>query len=189
MAILPHTLEAYGVTLHRWQPDDAALLHQAVTESVDHLRPWMDWIAQEPQTVAQRKAMLDDWEREWRAGGDAAYAILVEHGRVAGGCGLHHRRGPPTLEVGYWTHPAFLRRGIATAAARLLTDAAFDLPGVEFVEIHHDRANVRSRGVPARLGFEAVGERPDRRVAPAEIGIDCTWRIARTAWLSRDPAG
>jgi RimJ/RimL family protein N-acetyltransferase len=76
-----------------------------------------------------------------------------------------------------------VRRGIATAAARLLTDTAFALPGVEYVEIHHDRANAASRAVPRRLGYELVGERPDPREAPAEVGIDCTWRIARAAWI------
>jgi ribosomal-protein-serine acetyltransferase len=179
---LPEQLEGHGVSLRRWRPDDAALLHRAVVESVEHLRPWMDWVSQEPLSVGERRTMLESWERDWQAGGDVGYAILVEPRTVAGGCGLHHRRGPGTLEIGYWTHPSFLRRGIATAAARLLTDAAFAIPGIERVEIHHDRANLRSRGVPEGLGYELVGEAPDRPAAPAEVGIDCTWRMTREAW-------
>jgi ribosomal-protein-serine acetyltransferase len=183
-AILPEHLEGYGVTLRRWRPDDVGLLHRAVDESREHLRPWMDWVAQEPLSVEQRHAMLRRWEEDWRGGGDVIYGTVIGEARVAGGCGLHHRCGPGVLEIGYWTHPAHLRRGIATAAARLLTDAAFALPDIEFVEIHHDRANTASRGVPRRLGYELVGERPDARAAPAEVGIDCTWRIEREAWAA-----
>jgi RimJ/RimL family protein N-acetyltransferase len=97
---------------------------------------------------------------------------------------LHRRLGPGALEIGYWTHPKFLRRGIASAAARLLTDAAFALPAIEYVEIHHDKANLASRGVPERLGYEFIGERPDATAAPAELGVDCTWRMSRERWLT-----
>lgn len=183
--ILPEQLEGDGVILRRWQPGDAPLLHDAVTESLEHLRPWMDWVSQEPLTVEQRRSMIEGWEREWRLGGDILYGLFVG-GEAVGGCGLHHRRGPSALEIGYWVRPGFLRRGIATAAARLLTDAAFSLPGIEVVEIHHDKANVPSRGVPAALGYEFVGETPDERAAPAEVGIDCAWRMTREAWRRTD---
>jgi RimJ/RimL family protein N-acetyltransferase len=182
VVLLPEHLEGYGLTLRRWRPDDADLLHHAVVESTDHLRPWMDWISQEPRTVEERRQMLIRWEQDWLAGGDAAYGVFVDGGAMAGGCGLHHRGGPGALEIGYWLHPSFLGRGIMTAAARLLTDAAFDIPGIERVEIHHDKANTASRGVPQRLGYELVGERADPRAAPAEIGIDCLWRITRNGW-------
>jgi RimJ/RimL family protein N-acetyltransferase len=185
--VLPEDLEGYGVAVRRWRPEEAELLHRAVVESVEHLRPWMGWIAAEPQTVEERRTMLEQWEREWRAGGDIGYGIRLPDGTVCGGCGLHHRRGPNTLEIGYWIHPAFLRRGLATAAARLLTDAAFTVPCVRHVEIHHDRANVASRGVPRSLGYAFVGERPDEVAAPAEVGVDCCWRMSREDW-ARSPA-
>jgi ribosomal-protein-serine acetyltransferase len=179
--ILPERLEGYGVALRRWRADDVPRLHQAVLASLEHLRPWMDWIAHEPLSVDERRRLAENWELDWRAGGDVIYGVFVND-EVAGGCGLHRRRGSGALEIGYWTHPAFLRRGIATAAARLLTDAAFTVPGIEVVEIHHDQANRRSRGVPRRLGYAFIGETPDERVAPGEVGIDCAWRMTREAW-------
>lgn len=127
--MLPAKLEGYGLILRRWRPDDAELLHRAVVESTEHLRPWMDWIGQEPLTVQQRRRQLIRWQQDWLGGGDAMYGIFVaEDHAVAGGCGLHRRRGPRSLEIGYWLHPAFLGRGIMTAAARLLTDTAFATP-------------------------------------------------------------
>jgi RimJ/RimL family protein N-acetyltransferase len=53
------------------------------------------------------------------------------------------------------------------------------------VEIHHDKANVASAGVPRRLGYTYVSEQPDEPTAPGEIGIDCTWRVTRSDWLAR----
>ena len=59
------------------------------------------------------------------------------------------------------------------------SDAAFAMPDITHVEIHHDKANVRSARVPAKLGFTLVREVLDEIQAPGEIGISCEWRIDR----------
>jgi ribosomal-protein-serine acetyltransferase len=179
--------ERIGILLRRWRVSDAEAQHRAVVESAEHLRPWMAWMAREPQPLEQRRAMLAEWERQWADGGDAAYGVFVD-GRVAGSCGLHRRLGPQALEIGYWIHVDFVRRGLATSAARLLTDAAFAVPGIESVEIHHDKANVASQGVPRGLGYRLVGEREDGKFAPAELGVELIWRIERAAWRALSPA-
>lgn len=171
-----------NLALRPWSPADAPALSAAVAESLEHLRPWMEWIAGEPQTLAQRRAWIVQCERDRAAGGALVLGTFLD-GAVAGGCGLHRRIGDGGLEIGYWTHSAFLRRGVATAASRLLTTAAFTIPGISFVEIHHDKANVASGGVPRKLGFELVGEAPDTPTAPGEIGIECRWRMRRAVWL------
>ena len=111
-------------------------------------------------------------------GGDSVLGLFVD-GAVAGSFGLHRRRGPETLEIGYWVHVDHLRQGLATRAAGLLSEAALSVPGITRVEIHHDKANTASAGVPRKLGYQLVGERPDRPEAPGEIGIDCVWRLGR----------
>jgi ribosomal-protein-serine acetyltransferase len=141
----------------------------------------MGWVAQEPMSAAGRREWVLESEREWASRGDVFLGIFVG-GEPAGACGLHRRLGPGGLEIGYWVHPGFLRRGVATGAARLLTDAAFTVPGVAVVEIHHDRANVASRGVPRALGYEFVGEFPDEPEAPGEVGVECRWRMERERW-------
>ena len=182
---LPERLVATGgLVLRRWIPDDAALVARAVEESLEHLRPWMSWVAQEPLSLARRTALIEEWERGWAQGGDVVMGVFLR-GRVAGGCGLHHGIGHDGLELGYWTHARFLRRGIATAAAALLTDAAFALPGITHVEIHHDKANRASAGVPRRLCYQLIGEVPDEPEAPAEIGMECQWRLTKQEWARR----
>ena len=181
---LPDEVVSPRLRLRRWRPEDAPLLAAAVTASLDHLRPWMGWVAREPLTVEQRAEMLASREGEWAAGGDAMYGVFRGH-EVVGGCGLHHRIGPGGLEIGYWIHVDHVRRGYATELTRALTSAAFELPGIERVEIHHDKANAASGAVPRALGYERGPERPDEVEAPAEVGVDCTWTMTRSRWSRR----
>lgn len=125
--------------------------------------------------------MIDRWASEWAAGGDCLYGIFVD-GAAAGSCGLHRRLGDDGLEIGYWLRTGFTGRGIATRAARLLTSAAFTVEQIELVEIHHDKANLRSAGVPRRLGFALIGEFEDEVQAPRESGVECRWRMTRERW-------
>src|SRR5947199_713703 len=41
MLRLPERIEDERIVLRRWRVSDAALLQQAVEESMEHLRPWM----------------------------------------------------------------------------------------------------------------------------------------------------
>jgi RimJ/RimL family protein N-acetyltransferase len=181
-ALLPERLNGPdGLLLRRWQLRDADILAAAVAESIEHLRPWMGWVEREPMTVEQRRSWLTEREREWAEGGDVNLAVFVKD-RVAGACGLHRRIAADGLEIGYWTHPAFTRRGLATTASALLTEASFLVPGITHVEIHHDKANRASAAVPRKLGYRFVRELPDEIEAPAEIGIDCVWRMDADRW-------
>ena len=71
--------------------------------------------------------------------------------------------------------------------AKALAVAAFTLPGITHVEIHHDKANRASAGVPRKLGFEWLREDRDEPAAPGELGIEWRWRMDRGRW--RRPAG
>ena len=58
---------------------------------------------------------------------------------------MHDDVGPGALEIGYWCHIEYAGRGIITRSAVRLTDIAFEpSPGIERVEIHCDKANIRS---------------------------------------------
>jgi ribosomal-protein-serine acetyltransferase len=186
--VLPGRIEGVGgLLLRRWVVADAEALSRAVSESIAHLRPWMAWIREEPVPIERRRAQIEEWEREWRRGGDVVLGVFL-NAEIAGGCGFHRRIAPDGLELGYWIHPAFVRKGLATRVALLLTDAALRLPGVSHVEIHHDKANVASAGVARKLGFEFVGEEPETPEAPAEVGTEWRWRMEERAWAKRRAA-
>jgi ribosomal-protein-serine acetyltransferase len=184
---LPETMPAPRLTLRRWEADDAQALGTAVTENIEHLRPWMPWIAAEPQTLSDRIALIDQWHTEWERGGDVVIGAFLE-GAVVGSAGLHRRRGPRVLEIGYWVHGDHLRHGFATEIAFALTTAAFTVPDIDRVEIHHDKANIASSGIPRVLGFTFADESPNAALAPGEIGVDCRWIMQRQPWTDRATA-
>jgi ribosomal-protein-serine acetyltransferase len=176
------------VTVRRWRTSDAEALCEAVCEGLATLLPWMAWAHKPLFTATERRLEISHAEKTWAGGGEWRYGIFVGD-TVAGSCGLHRRVGPAGLEIGYWLVPQFMERGIVTMAASWLTDAAFTLPVVEFVEIHHDRANTRSGAVPERLGYRLVASVPEPVKAPSEVGIECQWRVTRAEWESRGDRG
>jgi RimJ/RimL family protein N-acetyltransferase len=171
-------IDADAVVLERWRAGDAAALLTAVSESVDHLRPWMAWAAA-PPTLASSDGFIVRSTEGFDAGTEFTYAIR-EPGRPAilGGCGLHGRRRAGVLEIGYWVHVAHTRRGLATAAAGALARSALALPHIARVEIHCDAANAASAGVARRLGFrlDRVDDDDDVRT-PAQTGRSMIWAL------------
>lgn len=165
----PEEIDLGDIVLRRWRQTDAAALTSAIAESVEHLRVWLPWA--ERVTVSERRAHLAGWEREWETGGDLVWGIFAGSA-VAGSCGLHRRVGPGGFEIGYWVHAAHTRRGYATAAVVALTSVAVAQPGITFVEIHHDRANLASGAVPRKLGFELIGEARVEPRTEAQSGVN-----------------
>ncbi|MFF4649566.1 GNAT family N-acetyltransferase [Streptomyces sp. NPDC001380] len=175
----PETIASGPVVLRRRRAADAAAVDRLVTESLDHLLPWMPWAAHHDAAAAT--AYTADCERHWESGEAYDYAITCD-GQDVGNGSLMRRIGPGGLEIGYWLHPAWTGRGLATAAARALVEAAFALPGTERVEIHHDAANHASGAVARRAGLTEAERRPaapDAPQAPGECGIDVVWRTTR----------
>ena len=177
-------IDAPPLVLRPWRLDDVDAMAQAIAESLEHLRPWMPWVAFEPLSRDDRAALVTTFQERWDAGEDFGYGMFVD-GQPVGGCGLHRRLGEGALEIGYWVHVACVGRGFATIATAGLVDAAFALPEIERVEIHHDKANESSRRVPEKLGFVLVEEVPDPKQAPGDIGIECRWRVRRDEWAAR----
>ena len=169
-------IERGPVTLRRWQLDDVDALFGVVTESVGHLRPWAPWAADYSRETAEE--YLAGSVKRWDEGTEYNYAITTQ-GALAGNIGLMARIGPGGLEIGYWVHRAYTRRGLVTTAAAALVEQAFRLPGVDRVEIVHDELNVASSGVPRKLGFTEVERRPLAEPSPGGSGVGVVWRLTR----------
>jgi RimJ/RimL family protein N-acetyltransferase len=175
------------IVLRRWRLADAPELSAEVSASLEHLRPWLAWADRHDPVAAA--GFLAETEAGWRRGVRFEYAIRdAREGALLGGVGLLERIGPGGLEIGYWVGTRWVRRGIASAAAALVSEAALALPGVTHVEIHHDEANVASAGVPAGLGFRRIGAFPAERLAPAESGREVRWRMPARGFPA-SPAG
>jgi RimJ/RimL family protein N-acetyltransferase len=172
----PEHLTQGNVELRRWRASDADLCFRLVSESLVHLRPWMPW-ATSSYGLADAADYLERSEEDWAAGTAFQYLIVAD-GTPAGSAGLMARIDPGGLEIGYWVHPDCTARGIATAAAAALTEAALALPGVDHVEIHHDELNLASGRIPAKLGYKVIETRRGRfEQAPGDSGVTQVWRM------------
>ena len=130
------------------------MLSAAIEASLDYLRPWMPWAAEEPKSLAKRVALLRRFRGQFDLGSDFVYGIFErDESAVVGGTGLHTRVGHDAFEVGYWVRIDRAGAGLATEATAALTRVAFELCDVERVEIRTDPANEPSRAIPRKLGF------------------------------------
>ena len=177
----PERIDLPNGTHLRWLTvDDAAAIAHAVGESLDSLRPWMPWAdARSAETTFQRERIRDhprlrERREEWQYGlfSDADDTLL-------GAFGFTTRRGPGTLEIGYWLHVDAGGRGYATAAARAMTDIGIALEGVREMIIVCDEANERSAAVPKRLGYELNRVENHAPEAPSETGRMQFWITKR----------
>jgi len=152
-----------------WQPTDALLLKEAVDASLEHLRPWMPWAANEPTDLDTKIALLRRFRGKFDLGEDFVYGIFSrDETEVVGGTGLHTRLGADAREIGYWVRTDRINQGIAAEASAALTRVAFEVDKLDRVEIHCDAENVRSAAVPRKLGF--THESPAlREVAPGHV--------------------
>ena len=156
---IPYRVEVVGGPVIRcWEPRDAPLLKDAVDSSLEHLRPWMPWAHDEPQSLDEKVALLRLFRGNFDLGEDFVYGVFsADESEVLGGTGLHTRTGEGALEIGYWIRASNTGRGLGTTVAAALTKVGIERGGVERIEIRVDPANEVSCRIPRRLGFREEG--------------------------------
>jgi RimJ/RimL family protein N-acetyltransferase len=146
-----------------WQPEDAVKLKEAIDSSVEHLRPWLPWAHNEPESLERKYTRIRRWRGEFDLGLEFVYGVFDRpETRVLGGTGLHNRVGPDAREIGYWVRADSIGQGFATEFSAALTRVAFEVDKVSRVEIHVVVGNQPSAAVPQKLGYiyEATVRRP-----------------------------
>lgn len=133
-------------------------MKEAVDSSLDHLRPWMPWAHEAPAPVEQTVELLRTFRGQFDLGQNFVYGMFSpDETEVVGGAGLHPRVGEGALEIGYWVRASRAGRGFATESAAALARVAFEVDGIERVEIRVDPANAASLPIPRKLGFVEKG--------------------------------
>ena len=175
----PARLDADGIFLRAWSPDHAPLLRAALEASEAHLRPFTPWVIDGKVPGLTLEERLAGHAADWAADREWIWGIFAADGHtVLGGCGLHPRIGPDAIEIGYWLAADATGRGIATTAARMLTDVSFEAPQIERVEIRVEPRNARSAAVPQRLGYEHTGN-----VEAHDTTLE-VWSMSRGRWAT-----
>lgn len=187
----PDRLESDLVALVRSRPSHVDGLQAAIEMSHPELHQFMDWASGEkPQDRETTLDFLATRQSAWRDREAFNYSMTEPvSGEIIGSCGLMARQGPRRLEIGYWVRSDRAGRGVASAAAALLTEAAFEIRDIDIVQIHHDAANVASGRVPEKLGYTEAVRRDVEIDSPGEIGVEVIWEITKPDWLARDQRG
>ncbi len=161
-----------------YNPADAPLLAASVTESLEHLLPWMPWTAAEPEHIDVKVERLRRMRSNFDLGIDFVYGIFNPQGnRLVGGTGLHTRIGIGALEIGYWIHKDYINHGYATETSAALNKVAFEIHKVERVEIHCAVENTRSAAVPRKLGFTNEATLRQRSFANGHMSDQMIWSL------------
>jgi RimJ/RimL family protein N-acetyltransferase len=185
--MVPDTIDlGDGFVLERARPDDAPWVARAVGESLDHLRPYLDWTDPEQAEETPQRARLLGLQGGWERAEQFGFLVRRVGGlEVLGSVGLHwtqpDRYGGGAIEIGYWIHADWCDRGLATRAAGALTTVAWTLDGVERVVIRCDVSNHASAAIPRKLGFALYGTEAVPVKAPAETGTFLVWVRTRAA--------
>ena len=168
----PYRIETERLVIRCYEPEDAALLKNAVDSSLDHLRPWMPWVRFEPQPLDQKIDLLRMFRGQFDQDENYVYGVFDgDESRLLGGSGLHPRGGDDSLEVGYWVRADAVGQGIATEVTAVLTRAGIEHAGLKRVDIQVDPANERSLRIPRSLGFTEEATLR-RRLEPNEPGAE-----------------
>ena len=153
-----YRIETRRLVVRCYTPSDAPLLAESVTESLEHLRPWMPWVYNEPEPLEEKSLRMKRFRGLFDLGQDFVYGIFnPEETKLIGGTGLHTRLGEDQLEIGYWIHKDYINQGLVTESSGALVKVAFEVVHVHRLEIHCDPQNFASAAVPRKLGFTHEG--------------------------------
>jgi RimJ/RimL family protein N-acetyltransferase len=169
-----YRIETARMSLRCLEPKHVELVTLAVSESLEHLRPWMGWARHEPLPELQRLERLRTNRGHFDLGSDYTYGLFDQRGEVLFGvAALKLSSVVDERELGYWLHPAHTGVGLMHEAALALVRVGFDLEALDAIDVRVDPDNERSARVAVRLGFEgpvldplsASGPDGDRRDA------------------------
>jgi RimJ/RimL family protein N-acetyltransferase len=163
----PFRIETERLVLRCPELTDVDLVQEAVSESIESLRPWMPWVEGEPVAREQRLVDVERFRENFERHEDYIYFLFTPtEDRMLGGMGLHPRVGPKGLELGYWIRSSERGRGLAVEGAAALIRAAFDCVGVDRVEIRIEPENAASQRIVEKL--DVPKEATLRRRLPRE---------------------
>ncbi len=134
--------------------NDALLLKTSVDESIEHLKPWMPWAWNEPETLEAKEKRIKNFETEFDARIDYTMGVFnLTETELIGSCGLHTRLEHNAREIGYWVNVNHINKGYATEIVRALVWVGFEVEKLDRIEVRCDSNNKVSARVPEKCGF------------------------------------
>lgn len=155
---IPERIEGERIYLRSCKPGDGPMVHDAMTASIEELKPWMAW-ANRSQSIDETEVNIRESYAEFILRKDLRLHIMRKADDVfLGATGLHRIDWEALkFEIGYWVDSRHAKNGYVTEAVNLLTHFAFNELNANRIEIRVDTENKASRRIPENTGFTLEG--------------------------------
>jgi RimJ/RimL family protein N-acetyltransferase len=177
---LPGHIDTQRLHLRVPRAGDGEALYAAIVESLPELRRFLaslPWVAAEPSPEAS-EAWCRNAAANFLARRDLPFLMFErEGGALVGATGLHRTVWEtPRTEIGYWCRTTRAGRGYVSEAVAAVARYAHENLRAVRVEIVTDEANLASRRVAERCGFELEGVlRHERRAPDGSLRNTCIY--------------
>jgi RimJ/RimL family protein N-acetyltransferase len=149
-----YRIETARLRLRCLAPTDTVSLSRAITESLEHLRPWLTWTVHEPLSFDDRLTWVRTQRGHFDLGSDYCFGVFPKDEHALWGLGLLRLTGTvDERELGYWVHANELQKGLASELVAALVRVAFEIEALDALEIRTFPHNLASARVAERLGF------------------------------------
>ena len=183
-----YKIETDRLIIRCYKPGDALLLKASIDESLKHLRPWMPWANNEPESVQAKLERIRKYRGQFDLGLDYTFGIFSKDEKtLIGSTGLHARIGDHAREVGYWLNVNYLKQGYATETVKALIKVGFEIEQLERIEIRCAPNNLRSQKIPKELGFILEATLKNRTTdSDGNLRDVMIWSIFKEDYLKSD---
>jgi RimJ/RimL family protein N-acetyltransferase len=150
--IEPVVLEAGGLRLRPWRPDDVEAVWSAFQDAYIQL-----WNGGGVESREDALALLGR-RLDWTSGTHASWAVVDAGDSVLASVSLHSvDRLQNDADIGYWTAPGARGRGVAAVATDAACRWGFDALPIDRIELCHAVENAASGRVAEKAGFSFEG--------------------------------
>lgn len=159
-----------SILLRPPRSDDITPLVSAVQESLAELHPWMEW-ATENYGIPSALNWLEHVQLAWANSSAFQFTITdPATGEYLGNCGIDGiNEKYHFCNLGYWVRTSRTGQGIASRAARLAAQFAFQTAGLVRAEIVIAVGNIASQRVAQKAGAHYEGILKNRMVV--RVGV------------------
>lgn len=138
-------------------PMHAPILVEELKKNQNSLKEWLIWAENIPNEDEYKKTIIPMWLQKF-ADNNGFEAGIYHNNHLVGMVGLHYIDWTnKTTEIGYWLSEAVQGKGLMTRTINGLLTYCFNELELNRVVIRAATENLKSRGIPERLGFKEEG--------------------------------
>ena len=187
----PLTGPAYRIVTPRlilrcWDPADTTALAGIIAESLEHLRPFVEWAQNEPRPFGEKLAEVRKWRAEFDLDYMWHYAVLTAEDERLIGALMMARRGPDVAETGGWVTVSALGHGYFPEATAAAMRAGFEVMELTRIQATNLPTNEKLLRATADLGFTQEGQM--RHLVNGRHVDEMLWSMLADEWPASNAA-